>query len=222
MDFYLTAPSGARLHFPVNPERVTAQTGARMQTFDILELGELRLPRGKEPARISWDGLFPGAARAALPFVRSWRPPQELVAELQAFRDRGERVGLLVTETPLNLDVYVETFEHAWGGAYGDCNYRLQLVQARDLAVYTDAEWHARKAAQPQADRASRPAPPPPKSYIVRSGDTLWAIAKRTLGDGSCWRELHEANRGVIGPDANLIRPGQVLRIPGGGGSAVS
>jgi len=31
------------------------------------------------------------------------------------------------------------------------------------------------------------------------------------MGD---WRPLYEANRGVIGPDPNLIRPGQVLNIP--------
>ena len=49
--------------------------------------------------------------------------------------------------------------------------------------------------------------------YTVKSGDTLWAIAKKTLGDGNRWREIYQTNANVIGKDPNLIRPGQVLRI---------
>jgi len=55
----------------------------------------------------------------------------------------------------------------------------------------------------------------------VRPGDSLWAIAKRELGDGSRWREIYEANRDVIGPDPNVIQVGMTLRIPGGTPRAV-
>lgn len=54
-------------------------------------------------------------------------------------------------------------------------------------------------------------------TYEVVSGDTLWAIAARFLGDGSRWREIFEANRDQIG-NPNLIYPGQRFRIPGGKG----
>ena len=49
-------------------------------------------------------------------------------------------------------------------------------------------------------------------TYTVQPGDTLSGIAAR-LGIGD-WRTLYEANRGAIGPDPNLIQPGQVLVIP--------
>jgi nucleoid-associated protein YgaU len=45
-------------------------------------------------------------------------------------------------------------------------------------------------------------------TYIVQAGDTLWAIAKRFLGDGSRYRELARRN-GISNPD--LIYPGQVI-----------
>ncbi len=51
-----------------------------------------------------------------------------------------------------------------------------------------------------------------PRRYTVRPGDTLSGIAAR-LGILE-WRRLYEANRAVIGPDPNLIRPGQVLVVP--------
>jgi nucleoid-associated protein YgaU len=55
-------------------------------------------------------------------------------------------------------------------------------------------------------------APPPPRTYTVRSGDTLSRIAAK-LGIAD-WRRLYEANRGVIGSDPNRIFPGQVLVVP--------
>jgi len=48
-------------------------------------------------------------------------------------------------------------------------------------------------------------------TYTVKSGDTLTAIGKH---HGVAWREIHEANKDVIGDDPDKIRPGQKLRIP--------
>ncbi|MEJ8668717.1 transglycosylase family protein [Streptomyces sp. MS1.AVA.1] len=46
--------------------------------------------------------------------------------------------------------------------------------------------------------------------YTVREGDTLSGIADR---HGTTWRQLHEANKAVIGADPNLIVPGQRLEL---------
>ena len=55
-----------------------------------------------------------------------------------------------------------------------------------------------------------------PTVYEVRAGDSLSAIARDFYGNGSelFWRRIYDANRDVIGPDPNLIRPGQRLTIP--------
>ena len=56
---------------------------------------------------------------------------------------------------------------------------------------------------------------------VVRRGDTLWDIAARALGPhasdadiAACWPRWHAANRSTIGPDPDLILPGQLLRPP--------
>lgn len=51
-------------------------------------------------------------------------------------------------------------------------------------------------------------------SYIVQRGDTLSAIAEAQLGSVFKMQKLHNANRGVIGRDPDLIRVGQTLAIP--------
>ena len=49
------------------------------------------------------------------------------------------------------------------------------------------------------------------ETYTVKSGDSLSKIGQR---HGVAWREIHEANRDVIGDDPDKIHPGQTLRIP--------
>ncbi len=49
--------------------------------------------------------------------------------------------------------------------------------------------------------------------YTIEKGDTLWAIAKKHLGDGNKYNDIFVANREVI-KDPDLIYPGQKIRIP--------
>lgn len=53
----------------------------------------------------------------------------------------------------------------------------------------------------------------PPRTYTVKQGDTLYAIALRELGSGSRYPEIAAASD-ITNP--NLIFPGQELVIPGG------
>ena len=54
-----------------------------------------------------------------------------------------------------------------------------------------------------------------PAIYTVQPGDTLSSIAQRFYGDGNKYHQIYDyCNRQVIGPDPNLIRPGEVLYIP--------
>ena len=50
--------------------------------------------------------------------------------------------------------------------------------------------------------------------YTVKSGDSLSKIAKEYLGDAMAYTKIFEANKEVI-KDADLIYPGQKIRIPG-------
>ena len=50
-------------------------------------------------------------------------------------------------------------------------------------------------------------------TYIIRRGDTLWAIAKRYLGSGFRYTKIFEDNRQVIN-NPNLIHPKQQVTVP--------
>ncbi len=81
----------------------------------------------------------------------------------------------------------------------------------------------------PLPDRVGGAAPPPRPTAAtpggatvrVRVGDCLWTLAATRLGPdahaaevASYWPRIHALNRDVIGPDPDLIHPGQHLRLP--------
>lgn len=54
------------------------------------------------------------------------------------------------------------------------------------------------------------------QTYTVKSGDTLSKIAAAQKVDGG-WKKLYEANKKVVGSDANRIKPGMKLTLDGAG-----
>lgn len=82
-------------------------------------------------------------------------------------------------------------------------------------------------AGLPLPDRATSDAPLPdraddgPRQVRVRPGDSLWAIAEQRLGPRATvveivgyWHRIYDHNTDVIGPDPDLILPGQLLELP--------
>jgi LysM repeat protein len=48
------------------------------------------------------------------------------------------------------------------------------------------------------------------KTYTVKKGDSLWAIAQKIMGDGTKWTQIKNLN----GLKSDVIYPDQVLKIP--------
>jgi hypothetical protein len=51
-------------------------------------------------------------------------------------------------------------------------------------------------------------------TIVVSPGDTLSRLAPKKYGSVEYWPLLWDANRGVVGPNPNAIRPGMMLLIP--------
>jgi hypothetical protein len=220
MDIYLTdLENNDRIRFPMLPEEISVQNDNIFQSYTLMALGTVKIPYGEEPTGFMWQGKLPGEARRYAPFVREWTNPHELVRLLEAFRTKGTKLRLLVTETPINHDVYIRRVQGYYSGGYGDYSYTLSFVLGKDLVIQESAaRAYGGTAPPPLANTPCngyvRPEPPRTGTYTVVRGDTLWAIAQRFLGAGRRYPEIHAANRDVIGSDPNRIFPGQILTIP--------
>ena len=49
------------------------------------------------------------------------------------------------------------------------------------------------------------------KEYVIKAGDTLWAIAEMVYGNGREWIKIMAANEGII---PEKLRIGQKIILP--------
>ena len=92
----------------------------------------------------------------------------------------------------------------------GQCS----TIEAKEKTVLMAG--NMKGVASVNADGLNAPEPEAPvevEYYTIKSGGTLWAIAKNFLGNGSKYPEIFEANREVI-EDPDKIFVGQKIRIP--------
>jgi nucleoid-associated protein YgaU len=215
---YLITAAGAELSIPVLPDKLKVSSPGKNKTATVLGLGEVLLLRKKGLRTLSWSSHFPahpapyvtGGATAAVP------APIGLVKAIQVARDNLEplRFLLLGADLDVNMRVGVDDFDYEErGGEVGDIYYSIKLTEWRDHSARRVVfQSNSEKVTEAPAERSGTPGPVP-RSYTVAAGDTLWAIARRTFGDGAAWKKIYETNKTVIGANPNLIRPGQVLAL---------
>jgi nucleoid-associated protein YgaU len=112
----------------------------------------------------------------------------------------------------------VQAGDSLWGIAarfYGDGRL-WTAIYAANRAVIADPEliFPGQVLTLPNADAPPSQSGQGPGTYTVQGGDTLSGIAYAAYGNANLWPAIYEANVAVIGPDPNLIFPGQVLTLP--------
>lgn len=216
---------GTKFTFPALPERINGKSAAKYQSFDILSLGAVKIPRGTDVEEISWDGEFFGPSKRNEAVVRShaYMNPVECVNILKNYMKNETVLNLIVTESFINLDVTISSFQPAAYGAYGNIKYSITFVQKKTLEIYDTTELNVAAFVQKTVPR-NDPAPAG-GNYTVKKGDNLWKIAKQQCGSSLKWTAIYDANKDVIESTARKYRksgsdhghwiyPGTVLVIP--------
>jgi LysM repeat protein len=213
MDIYLTdTTTKERIRIPLLPDTIAIGGKTEFASYTVLSRGEVKLPSGTALTTISWSAMFPGAARRGMRFVREWAEPKTLIAWLDNAVLARHKLRLLITDTPVNLDVYIEQFSGNYSGGYGDYEYSIDFVQARGVSLTTVPPKSAGSNSTAPAG-GNRAAASAPKSYTVKKGDSLWRIAQQQLGAGARWPEIYDLNKDKI-KNPNLIYAGQAFILP--------
>jgi len=208
LDISLRYPAGDTFIFPVNPEEITIRRDKQFETVNLLSMGEVEVSQQEKVREIAFSSFFPRQHdnRYCQCGGGDRHPdPQEAMNRLTALMNSKTPVQIIISDTVVNVLVTLSAHSSIFkGGEPGDVYF--------DVTFRTYREMKAKQ--QGQASPARTDSKPLPKMYVVKSGDTLWAIAKQGLGDSGKWKSLYETNKTVIGPNADLIRPGQKLVMP--------
>lgn len=238
------AATGLEVRLLPTPAMLPSSQQVRERSWDLLAGGTVRQPRsgGPTPRAITLNVWFPGGQDYGEPWApeESWRPPRDLLDQLRAWMHAGAELRLLVTETDLDVNVWIASLADRWGELdrlYVD----LELVELRALWVEVVSQSEAQQQAAETAAltagsglalrarsemaarlrRAGEPPAPVPDTWIVRAGQTLPIIAAMAYGDSSRWTEIRDANADrLAGLDLDDLPTGLQLRVPGGQGTS--
>lgn len=226
MQISLEPAEGSRFVFTPLPEKINIKYAASYQSFEIISMGTVKVPKGREVVEISWDGEFFGKSRKKATWVnaKKWQKPNTCVRTIRDWMNRGTELTLIVSGTWINMDVTIASFSVTPHGAYGDVSYSITFAKVRDLKIYTVKESKAgsRKKAKSRAKKKRSDAKNGTSYYTVRKGDTLYRIAAKK---GCTWQKLYTKNKDVIEKAAkkhgkkssdhgHWIFPGTRLMIP--------
>lgn len=204
---------GPVLRLPVNPAEISFQREKLFETVNIMSLGEVDFPsNGEKVQETTFSSFFPAEYDASYCQFSSIPDPEEAMAQLEAWTKSQKPIHFIVGGTKINKLVMASAHTLTIkGGEPGDIYFELTLRSWREIKVRTVAELQ-RTASGIIANRPDLK--PVPKTYTVKLGDSLFAIAKMQLGDGSRWKELFALNSSIIGKKPELIYAGTKLVMP--------
>ena len=223
VDIYIKETSGSReIRIPWLPDKVYFKSnGARMIEYDILDLGPVRMPSGRNLGKFSWESTLPGEGHKDLPFLRgTWQDPKKIQTIFSEWRANGTPLRLLMTGTPINHNVYLTDYNIEYAGGYGDYAYDIEFEhRGGEVKILTTKETGSSSTTSTTTKETKA------TTYTIKQGDTLWSIAQKFLGSGAKYKTIYEANKAAIEGRAKaagkkssnggqLLYPGLTITIP--------
>ena len=197
---------------PITPKVISASHGINFETINIHTMGNVNIAGYKVPATIKMDLIFPAQH---YPFVVLNvgvlpKDPYSYVTLFQRYETQQTVLRFMVTGTPTNTQVHVESLEYREQDGTNDIYATLTLREYRELQGQQQNKPASAKSNKPRsAARGSVKM----QYHIVKRGDTLSGICLKYYGDCSAamYNKLAKYN-GIKNP--NLIYGGNTIKIP--------
>lgn len=209
---------------PIPPEKIPIKYPGQNKTANLINGEEINIVKPSGLAQISLDAVIPQMDYPSAVWDGSIGDAEEFLDRLQELKESGDSFEFIVIRKgpgrkhfhDTNMDVTLEEYKVSDDAKEGvDLAVSLTMKEYRSYGTKI-MDFLIKEQAEPQGEEQEperQGEPPAVQTYTVAKGDCLWSIAKKLLGDGNRWKEIHELNRDKVS-DPNRIYPGQVLTIP--------
>lgn len=212
---------------PVNPRSIEMSDGNKGATYDIAKLGEINVIKNPKLTTYSFSSMFPNQV---YPFVTAdiLLQPKVYVEYIIKWMASNRPIRFIFTGASFDLNEAVSLEKFDWkevAGSSGDIEYTLGLKKyvfyaAQNVSVVTQTQPNGTQTQviqkEPKARENDRQ---PAKTHTLVSGESLWTVAKKGLGNGSRWKEIQQLNN-ISDAELKSLPIGKVLKLPqdtGGG-----
>ena len=214
---------------PVTPKSMDRTGKNRNTTMTLINDGEINVLKAEGLESIKFEALLPnqlysfakykGSFHNAEWFMKKFEKLKNKPFQLILTRERADNTKIFNT----NIKVAIEKIDYAESSANGTDivakfelkKYKIYGLKSYEITTNT-SNTEVVQLSETKRDTSTSPEPTSSTTYIVKSGDNLWAIAKHFYGDGSLYTLIFNANKDKISIPS-LIYPGQEFIIPAKG-----
>ena len=242
--------SGKKVTFQPLPEEVAFSDGTTYATYRIIGEGDVAYPSGTEISEVSFEvDMFGKKLKSMVGNPDEYIEPHAAKKLIKKWQDGKKVCKLILANDKSNLkfkdDVTIAKCEAVEHGSNGNIRFSLTFHIDEDVSVKAmkkkkssgsgggkgggrednDSGRGGGAALRGRKSTADQKNSKLPTTYTVKSGDTLWAIAKKHYGDGKSWKKIYDKNKSAIESAAkkhgkkssdtgHWIYPGTKLTIP--------
>jgi LysM repeat protein len=209
------------VQLPVPPSKLQLKINNKNKTLTLINEGEVNILKTPGLTEVSFQALLPNVQYPFAMYGGDFQKADYYLAKLESLKTSLQpfqficcrmKPSTLDALFDTNLTVTLEDYEIVEDAGNGmDVMVSIKLKQYRPYATKTlnvktaaDGTKTASVEKQRQTNKTT------PKTHTVKKGETLWAICKKELGDGSKWQEVAELN-GIANP--NVLQVGQVIKL---------
>lgn len=183
---------------PITPASYEVERGTNIEIVNIHELGDVSLAGYGTLATVTIDCLFPAS-----------KDPDYYLAIFRRFGTEREELRFIVSDTDVNLPVYLQSIQYGERDGTNDVYATITLRERKPLQAVQLV----------QAPQATKPRASAPQEaagevlYKVVYGDTMCSICRKFYGNDKpdTYNRLAQYNGR---PNPNILYAGETLKIP--------
>lgn len=219
IDFYLENLTQHNvMQLPVTPENYEVRSDTDIETVRLTVHGDINIPTFNKPKSISISGIF--STNKTNYLNKNWMPDLihctvDYVNVINSWKNKKDVIRVLIVprgtiESRLDSKFYISGLKITGESEVtGDIDYTIYFSEYTQLnSASTSSSTNLKRPVSGAKATTSKT-----RTYTVKKGDSLWAIARKFYGDGNQEIKIINANKSKI-KNKNLIYPGQTFIIP--------